>query len=150
MLPERIWLFVFTEVVLRCGEDDVDEDDDERVALVVRPERMSLFGCSLRCVVCVPGAPRLAPAARVASDAVDDLRVAVAALRVAFVVLLVVVLLSLMLFSGCEIRPRVAVCPLGRACPLTADERAVVPMLSELLRSFLPDDTPVAVVCRRP
>ena len=85
-----------------------------------------------------------------ASDAVDDLRVAVAALRVAFVVLLVVVLFSLMLFSGCEMRPRVAVCPLGRACPLTAAARAVVPMLSELLRSFLPDDTPDAVVRRRP
>ena len=42
VLPERICLLVFTEVLLRCGEDDVD--DDERVALVVRPERMSLFG----------------------------------------------------------------------------------------------------------
>ena len=63
---------------------------------------------------------------------------------------IVVVLFSLMLFSGCEMRPRVAVCPLGRACPLTAAARAVVPMLSELLRSFLPDDTPDAVVRRRP
>ena len=81
-----------------------------------------------------------------ASEAVDDLRGAVAALRVAFVV----VLLSLMLFSGCEMRPRVAVCPFGRACPLTAAERAVVPMLLELLRSLLPDGTPVAVVCLRP
>ncbi len=25
--------------------------DDERVALVVRPERISVFGCALRCVV---------------------------------------------------------------------------------------------------
>ena len=60
VLPERICLLVLTDVLLRCGVDDVD---DERVALVVRPERMSLFGCALRWVACVPGAPRLAPAA---------------------------------------------------------------------------------------
>lgn len=43
VLPERICLLVFTDVLLRDG------DDDERVALVVLPERIWLLGLEFIC-----------------------------------------------------------------------------------------------------
>ena len=74
VLPERIWLFVLTDVLLRCGDDEYVLDDERvvevaRVALVVLPLRISFFGREFTCPDTVlPLPPRLMPVARVADD----------------------------------------------------------------------------------